>query len=130
MNTSFPKQFVMLSITGFIMIMMLAGCFEEEEEEEEPVNSSVHFTNSTDRDVKIEYYRITNIPFEDSSRKDWLIPGEQKTLLIKGSRKKIEFTIFYNDTKYRREISINSLGDDAQYDITLKSLGLALMANG
>jgi hypothetical protein len=109
----------------FILIsLFVSGCGDDDS----PQNSNIHFTNSTDKVITVKYYQEVTDPFTDKtvtkSKTETIPIGENRTLSVQESFWTVSFTIVYNNIEYDEAISVNYVGGDEDYNITLQSLGI------
>ncbi len=119
------------SVMAFFILLCLvviSGC----DDDDSPQNSNIHFTNNTDKEITIKYKQEIKDFLSDSvsvENKSELIPiGEKRTLAIQESFWLVSFTIVYDNLEFDEAISVNFIGGDEDYNVTLESLGL--VSNG
>jgi hypothetical protein len=118
------------AIALFILLGVgaISGCGDDNT----PQNSNIHFTNSTDKEITIIYRQEVRDPFNDTvtteSKSDQIPVGGKKILTIQESVWTVYFTVVYNGVEYDKSISVNFIGGDEDYNVSLQSLGL--ISNG
>jgi hypothetical protein len=108
-----------------LVTLFISGCGDDDS----PQNSRIHFTNNTDKEITIKYRQEVADPLTDEvliKAKEEKIPiGENRKLTIQESIWTVNFTIVYDNVEYDKSISVNFVGGDEDYNVTLQSLGIA-----
>ena len=123
MNIDVQSRFIRFLI--ILVSLFISGCGDDAS----PQNSKIHFTNNTDKEITIKYRQEVSDSLTDEiviKAKEEKIPiGENRTLTIQESIWTVRFTVVYNNVEYDESISVNYVGGDEDYNVTLQSLGIA-----